>query len=250
MSTDNDFHEVAFETFVKAQWGNFYDQELIDVLTRLHDAEGAARFDFEALHSRIESVELRQKFGDRETALAELQAARDEFWKVKDRISSERDGYDAFGIIALHSARLAEWGKSFEDATPEVTIVAWLSLLLFEVDGEVPGTRLIYEVIDALKAMSPLFDEATTNEEKKQLWAGGSTIPVRKLIELWAKRRHPDDPTKWVKVCKTIIRDTAKYIHDENLFARGETRVDKILKDDPLLPLLQTLGSSRSFFGR
>lgn len=248
--TEIDFSETTSDDLWKARWGNFYDQELIDVLIRLKDAEDYARWDFDALHARIESEELRRKFGNQESALAQLQAVRDEFWKVKDRISAERGDYDAFGIIALHSVRVSEWGGSFKDANPEVAIAAWLALLLYEVENEIPGPRLIKEVIEALKAMSPFFDEKTGADAKGRLWQSEHTLPVRKLIESWAKRRHPDAPELWVRVCKTMVKDAAKYIHDENLF-NGEIRVNEILNGNSVLfSTLKESGSSRSFFGR
>lgn len=248
--TADDFHNATFDTLWHAQWGNFYDQELIDVLIRLEDAERCARMDFKALHGMIESEELRLKFGDHETALANLQAVRDEFWAVKDRISKERGNHNVFGIIAMHSVRASEWGVCFKDANPEVAITAWLALLLCEIENSIPGPRLIKEAIEALKEMGPLFDGETKPEAKSSLWQSVHAIPVRAMIEAWAKLRHPDAPELWVRFCKKMMLDTAKFIHDENLFS-GEIRINEILSDNPVLfSTLKSSGSSRSFFGR
>lgn len=152
------FHEAAFDVIRQAQWGDSYDCELMDALSRLDQAEAFMLIDFEALEPRIESGELTREWWNRKAAHADLQAARNDFWIVKERIGAERGGENVFGIIAEHSARLAEWRESSKHDNPEVAIVAWLAEWLSKADGVVPTFRRVGDLLAALKGIGPLFD--------------------------------------------------------------------------------------------
>lgn len=248
------FLELVYDVFEKAQFGKSFDPELLDVLDRLNVAEQFAAMDFEAQ----EPDEITRDIWNRETALADVQAIRDEFWSVKDRISAERAGENVFEIIAEHSARITGLGDSYKANNPEEAIVASTAATIYKATGKVPFPSLVAELIDALKAMAPFFDEGTTAKERARLRTSEETKAVRSLIELWAKRRHPEKPEGMAGFYQMQMKSLAKCIYDGKLFSRRKKdpklRLDKYMKTNGakrLLALLESSGdSSRTFFGQ
>jgi len=246
------FLELVYDVFEKAQFGKSFDPELLDVLDRLHVAEQFAAMDFEAQ----EPDEITRDIWNRETALADVQAVRDEFWKVKDRISAERPGENVFEIIAEHSARIVGLGESLEAVNPEESIVASTAATIYKATGKIPFPSLVAELIDAFKDMGPFFDDGTSRVEKARIWQSYRNRPVRELIKLWAERRHPERPEGMAGFYQRQIKSVAKSIHDGGFFRRNDPklRLDKCMKTDVakrLLALMESSGdSSRTFFGR
>lgn len=79
------FHEFAFDVLWHAQFGDNYDRELMDALSQLDQAELFARLDFETLGVKGANGSVKPAGGywNRDLALADLQAAREEFWRAK-----------------------------------------------------------------------------------------------------------------------------------------------------------------------
>lgn len=264
MSAKKYFHEPVLDVIRQAQWGDSYDCELMDVLCHLDHAETFMRIDFEALEPRIESGELTREWWNRKAAHADLQAARNDFWIVKERIGAERGGDNVFGIVAQHSARLAEWREFSKQDNPQVAFAAWLAEWLSQADGAVPTPGRVKDLIDALKGMGPQFDGKGAAETYLKAVRKAVKLRVERQKKRASQRMETICPKPWKRHSKRWeaayvkrwngrysreMEAAAKRIHDENLFAGKSIRVDKLLKGVPL-PLKSGVDKSSPLFGR
>jgi len=243
------FHEFAFDVIWHAQFGDNYDRELMDALSQLDQAEHFARSDFETLGIKGEngSVKPVGKW-NHEQALADLQAARDEFWRVKERIGAARCGENVFEIIAQHSVRLAEWMEFSKHGNPEIAILARLAEWLYQADGTIPTYSRVTAMLSALKDASTLF-----GRKKGEVSHTTDTKAVDKAIELWVKHQKKRDPgcsaKHWQEIWTKQMLAIAERIHVEKLF--GDVRADKLLKRNGVtLPLKSGVDKSSPLFGQ
>lgn len=232
MSAKKYFHEPVLDVIRQAQWGDSYDCELMDVLSHLDQAEAFMRIDFEALEPRIQSGELTREWWNRKAAHADLQAARNDFWIVKERISAERGGDNVFGIVAQHSARLAEWRELSRHDNPEVAIVAWLAEWLSQADGTVPTCKRVGDLVCALKGLRLEGKQADTYEKA-----------VRKAVKLRverektraSKRMESTYPKAWKSHAKRWQAIFAKRL-DRRYWKEMEAIAERIHNDKKLFP--------------
>jgi len=240
---ENRFLEIALEVQRQARWGDNCDPELMDALSQLEQAEYFARMDL-AGGGTVKPV----GEWNRELALADLQAARDEFWRVKERIGAARCGENVFEIIAQHSVRLAEWMEFSKHGNPEIAILARLAEWLYQADGTIPTYSRVTAMLSALKDASTLF-----GRKKGEVSHTTDTKAVDKAIELWVKHQKKRDPgcsaKHWQEIWTKQMLAIAERIHVEKLF--GDVRADKLLKRNGVtLPLKSGVDKSSPLFGQ
>jgi len=259
------FHQVAFETLLRAQWGKRITPELMSAIDRLEQAEEFAAMDFETLEITVLDGEGKPtgeeptgECWNREWAVANLHAAREAYRLECERIEETSGWRDAPQVIADHVSLHKKSRQTPVVASPQVSTIMQLAVFLVE-SGAIPSAKVIENMIVALKELDRVRNLPA--EEKKQQNGNALLHTILRAVDLCATGRlrrrislantRRFNPAKPCSLCRDLsgivslkkqwngqLGELAKRIRKLDLFPNKNIQVDEWVKRHalPLTP--------------